>query len=595
MLNTIFNKRLEEDLNIKTTESKLNNNDNLKVMELADHSIDDDFNIEKIKAKIKAKVNNKTRQANKHYDEEKTLLTTIIHAIPNKSVIDNFKDEARRGILENTNYQRIFYTINKLIFDRTLLINYKKHNGDGYIHNIINAIYTHKHIPYPLLKANKMIDDLQFYCIIAEKKQKTSNYLIPRTELYLFNSTYDLIDCYTENKLNKTYINQARKQPIELYLYALQQTLTNNGNILGMTKYTTKKLYENNIDFTSNYLYYTTQKFILRFKLLYIITLEKEQLPFTDLNYYLFRVKWNIPNPIESNFIVVVKLDIFNRQHSTLLKCDTTIDFNNYTTKISKELLIEEENRLHGEQHNIFENIYHDRIITTRHKTNYKCGYNTYYKCKNTLARPTFELYLAELKLSNKIKNMLDTPKLSQIEIDELFNPKRLNEPHTQTPLNEDTQTITHNIIYSSSEDEDETEQRLSEPHTQTNNIERSLASVKRFSLIFKYNKHYHFSSDEKYLIVNAYINKYNTSKKLQTLTNDYEVVMVIKPIHKHYTHIKYFNFILTTHTNNYYTKQYHAYLNEENNITNITEIITEQLSEPHTQIKSGSVINNII
>ena len=107
MLNNIFNKRLEEDLNIKTTESKLNNNDNLKVMELADHNIDDDFNIEKIRAKIKARVNNKSRQANKQYDEEKTLLSTIIHATPNKSVIDNFKDEARRSILENTNYQRI--------------------------------------------------------------------------------------------------------------------------------------------------------------------------------------------------------------------------------------------------------------------------------------------------------------------------------------------------------------------------------------------------------------------------------------------------------------------------------------------------------
>ena len=562
MLNSIFNKRLEEDMNIKTTESKLNNNTNLKVIELEDHNIDGDFNIEKIRAKIK----NKSLQANKRYNEEKSLLSTLIHAQPIKSVIDNFKDEARRSILEDTNYQRIFYTINKLVFDRTLLINYKKHNGDGYIHNIINAIYTHKHIPYPLLKVNKMIDDLQLYCVIAEKKQKTSNYLIPRTELYLFNSTYDLTEYYTENKLNKTYINQARKQPIELYLYALQQTLTNNGNILGMTKYTTKKLYENNIDFTSNYLYYTTQKYILRFKLLYIITLEKEQLPFTDLNYYLFRVKWNIQNPIESNFIVAVKLDIFNRAHNTLLKLDTTIDLNDYTTKISEKLLIEEENRLHGEQHNILENIYYDRIITTRHNTNYKCGYNTYYKCKNTLARPTFELYLTELKLSNKIKNMLDTPKLSQKEIDELFNPQQLSEPHTQTPLSSG-----NNIIYSSSEDDEDEDEEEQIAVKQTAHATNSIQEP--FKLIFKYNKHYTFSNDEKYLIVNAYINKYNTSKKLQTLTNDYEVVMVIKPIHKHYTHIRYFNFILTTHTNNYYTKQYHAYLNEENNITNITEI----------------------
>jgi hypothetical protein len=564
MLNNIYHKRLEEDLNIKATNSTLNNNDNLKVMEMADHNKDDDFNIQELRAKIKAKVNNKTRQANKHYDEEKTLISTIIYAKPNKSVIDSFKDEARRTILENTNFQRIFYVINKLVFDRTQLINHKKHNGDGYIHNILNAIYTHKHIPYPILKANRMIDDLHFYCKIAETRQKTTNYLMPRTELYLFNSTYDLMEVYSENKLNKTYINQARKQPIELYLYALQQTLTNNGNILGMTKYTTKKLYENNKDFTSNYLYYTTQRYILRFKLLYIITLEKEQLPFTDLNYYLFRVKWNIANPIEHNFIVVVKLDMFNREHNTLLKQEDTTDYSNFTSRVSEEILMEEENKLHGQQHTFLENIYYDRLIAQRHNTKYKCGYNTYHRCKNTLARPTFELYITELTLSNKIKNMLDTPKLSQDEIDELFNPKQLEQQQ------EDRQTITHNIIYSSSDSDSDEEEKYE-------NIENPQKTIKDhnkpFNLIFKYNKNYYFSNDEKYLIVNAYITKYNTSKKLQELTNDYEVVMVIKPIHKHYTHIKYFNFILTTHDNNYYTKQYHAYLNEENNITNITEI----------------------
>jgi hypothetical protein len=371
------------------------------------------------------------------------------------------------------------------------------------------------------------------------------------------------MEVYTENKINKTYINQAKKQPIELYLYALQQTLTNNGNILGMTKYTTKKLYENNKDFTSNYLYYTTKRYILRFKLLYIITLEKEQLPFTDLNYYLFRVKWNITNPIEHNFIVVVKLDMFNREHSSLLKHEDTTDYSNFTSQVSEEIIMEEENKIHGEQHTFLENIYYDRLITQRHNTKYKCGYNTYYRCKDTLARPTFELYITELTLSKRIKNMLDTPKLSQDEIDELFNPKQLE------PQQEETYTITHNIIYSSSDsNSDEEENEIIEKPVKT-----IKDHIKPFNLIFKYNKNYYFSSDEKYLIVNSYITKYNTSKKLQELTNDYEVVMVIKPIHKHYTHIKYFNFILTTHDNNYYTKQYHAYLNEENNITNITEI----------------------
>ena len=140
-------------------------------------------------------------------------------------------------------------------------------------------------------------------------------------------------------------------------------------------------------------------------------------------------------------------------------------------------------------------------------------------------------------------------------------------------------QYIYKSVIYNSSEDEEDEEdieERLSEPHTLLKEVEKPLITINKplqFNLIFKYNKHYVFSNDEKYLITNAFINKYNTNKKLQALTNEYEVIMIIKPTNKHYTHIKYFNFILTTHDYKYFTKQFHAYLDQHNNITNITEI----------------------
>ena len=559
MLNKLYHKRLEDELHLTTSISNLNNNDNLKVYEMSYTDTDkhDNMNIEKIKEQIKLRVNSKTKQANKEYSEEKTLLKTLLHAIPNKSTIDMLKDENRETILYAYNYHLVFYKINKLKLNCDKLINYKNRNSDGYIHNIINAIHKNKHIPYPILKLNKMLFDLHLYELLGTKKQKTSNYLIPRTEIYLMNSTYDLMEFHTKNNLENMYINQAKQEPVEIFLYALQQTLTNNEHILGMTKYISKKVYELNVDYTSNYLYYTSPTHILRFTLQYVITLEKENLPFTDLNYYLFRVKWNNANPIDGNFVVVVKLDIFNRNHNARL----------IQVSIKQLGQIAENNT----QNRVLENAYYD--VTKKNKINY------YYNTTNLLDKHTDEIYSYELVLPNRIKNMLDTPKLTQDEIDELFNPKQLSEVASVKRFSQ------NNIIYSSSEDEeDETEQieNIENPQKPINN-------QIQFNLIFKYNKNYYFSNDEKYLIVNAFITKHNTSKKLQALTSDYEVVMIIKPTNKHYTNIKYFNFILATDDYTYFTKQYHAYLDETNNITNITEITEyiKAVGEPHTHINN--------
>ena len=556
MLDELYKKHLA-DMDLEVNKTYLNDDKNTKLIEITDNT-NSNIDITKIRNNIKKQINNKKKQSNTNYDEEKTLIDTILH-IDNSNIVESYKQDTRERILTNFDYYKIFNECKNMTFEREKITRHKPPTNDGYLNQIISALIVNKNVYYPILKLNKMIHNITLYINIAHKVIKTSNYLIPRTELYLMDTNYDLIETYKYETIMKLYIDKAKVKPIEIFLYAFQQVLTTNEKVLGMTKYTTQKVYEYDTDFTSNYLYYSTDTHILRFKLLYIITLEQEQLPFTDLNYYLFKIRWINQNPINSNsnFVVVVKLDVFFR-NTNLLKPNQPLTIQHTKDKPTKP-------------HKILQNLY-----------NSNNQYGLYYNIRPIVAELNAPTYLCETALSNKIKNMLDTPNLTQTQIDELFNPKRLNDTEESKK-----QHIYKSVLYSSSEndsDSDEEEQikqienikkpqkRLSEPHTQINNSVVS-GQDRLFNLIFKYNKHYTFNSDEKYLITNAFINKYNTNKKLQSLTSDYEVIMIIKPTNKHYTYIRYFNFILTTHDYTYFTKQYHAYLDQNDNITNITEI----------------------
>jgi len=559
MLDELYKKRLE-DSDLKVNNTYLNDDKNTKLIEIKDRA-NTNIDITKIRNNIKKQINNKKKQSNTNYNEEKTLIDTILH-IDNSNLIDNYKQTTRERILTNLDYYKIFNECKNMTFEREKITRHKPPTNDGYLNQIINALIINKNVYYPILKLNKMIHNIPLYINIAHRVIKTSNYLIPRAELYLMDTNYDLAETHKYENIMKIYIAKAKVKPIEIFLYAFQQVLTTNEKVLGMTKYITQKVYEYKIDFTSNYLYYSTDTHILRFKLLYIITLENQQLPFTDLNYYLFKIRWINQNPINSNsnFVVVVKLDVFFRNTNLLKQLSEPERLSEPHTLLTIERSLASVKRFSQpieNPHKILQNLY-----------NSNNQYDLYYNIQPIVAELNAPTYLCETTLSNKIKNMLDTPNLTQTEIDELFNPKQLSDTEERKK-----QYIYKSVLYNSSENDSD-----SDEEEQLEQIATSLNSVvseqdHSFKLIFKYNKHYTFNSDEKYLITNAFINKYNTNKKLQALTTDYEVIMIIKPTAKHYTYIRYFNFILTTHDYTYFTKQYHAYLDQNDNITNITEI----------------------
>jgi hypothetical protein len=539
MLDAIYYKQLE-DKNLQIKETYLNGDKNDKVVEITNNSTTftkNGININKVKERIKKEANHKKKKTNVSYDEDKTLIETILH-IEDHDPIEAFKKDTKEIILYDFDYYKIFNEIKPMTFEREKITNYKSSSNNTYLNQLFNALIVNKNIYYPILKLNKMIDNLQQYIRIAHNLIKTSNYLIPRTELYLMNTNYDFIEINSPEKIKKI-IEKAKVKPIEMFLYAFQQVLTSNEKVLGMSKYDTQNVYETTTDFTANYLYYSTDTHILRFKLIYIITLEKNKLPFTDLNYYLFKIKWNKQSPIttDSNFLVILKLDVFFRNTKLL---ELQHDF-----KAAIKSSVKTERPIH---HNLLQNVYYDLFNEP----------NLHHNIKSCLAQPNAALYIKEIVLSDKIKNMLDRPKMSQAEIDNMFNPKQVE--------TDQTEPITNNIICSSDED-DEEEYEITEP------LQKPINTTQSFKLIFKYNKNYYFNNDEKYIIQNAYITKYTTNKKLRILTDEYEIVIVIKPTNKNYTDIKYFNFILTTQDYKYFTNQYHAYLDKTNNITNITEI----------------------
>ncbi len=478
----------------------------------------------------------KLLEESKLYDaknKEKQLLDIMLYS-DNRDCLDKFKISSKNEIL--TDYNKIWNAIKNIRFNKDDY-SYNFSSSEYIINQIFKSIFKYK-IHYPILKLNKLLFNLHYYGVRAYYKQKTSKYIIPRTELILINTTTDFYETITIENFTKEYIKPFRdKLKHSLYLYPFQQSLTPNENLLNMEEYHFKTIYENNKDFTSDYLYYCNENVIYRYNLLYVVKLEENKLLFQDIYYYFFNIKWNITEPInttQDNYICYVKLDIFKRTNNKLL------DFKN---KYLGDLQKTRKKRLNT-----------TKATKTKEPTN-KIDLNTF------LAEENIMTFLTELLIPTNIKLLLDQEKLTTQEIDNLFNPpqeeQRLTETHTTQQINiinSDTDTDT---------DEDEEEN--------TTNINKNNTTHKT-DLIFNYNRNYIFSNDDKFIIQNAFINKYNTNKKLQKLTDNYNNVRIIKPFNKTYTQDKYFNFILTNKFN-HYTKQYHAYLNSNNEITTITEI----------------------
>lgn len=471
-------------------------------------------------------------------NQEQQLLSVMLYS-DNMDCLDKFKLSSKNEILMD--YIKIWNVIKHIRFNKDDY-SYNFSNSEYFINQVFRSIFKYK-IHYSILKINKLLFNMHYYGLRAYYKQKTSKYIIPRTELILINTTTDFYETITLEDFNKEYITPFKNNSKHsIYLYPFQQALTPNEKLLNMEEYHFKNLYENNKDFTSDYLYYCNDNVIYRYKLLYVVKLEENKLLFQDIYYYFFNIKWNNTEPInttQDNFICYVKLEIFKRTNNKLLKFK-----NKYLgdlTKTSKKQINKKKNKP------TTNGIVEDAIN--------KIDLNTFLAEENILT------FLTEFNIPNNIKLLLDQEKLTPQEIDNLFNPQQEQEEHLT-----ETHTDLKNIINSDSDTDTDTDTD-EEEQTQNNNTKHNTHKI-----TFNYNRNYNFSNDDKFIIQNAFINKYNTNKKLQKLTNNYNNVRIIKPFNKTYTQDKYFNFILTNNSN-HITKQYHAYLNINNEITTITEI----------------------
>lgn len=490
-------------------------------------------------------------ESSKIYDEkkkEKQLLDIMLYT-DNRDFIDKFKISSKTEILQD--YNKIWNIIKHLRFNKDDY-SYSFSSNEYFTNQLLKSIFSNT-IHYPLLKINKILFNLKYYGVYAYHKQKTSKYIIPRTELILINTTTDFYETIKLEDLITEYIkpfNEHKKQSI--YLYPFQQALTPNEKLLNMEEYTFKTLYEDTKDFTSEYLYYTNNLFIYRYSLLYVVKLEEHKLPFQDIYYNLFKIRWNTKaiDNVKDNYICFVKLEIFKREKNKLLQFK-----NKHLGTISK---VSSKNA--------------NKQLTKPRTIN----------LNNFLADDTQYTFLSELFLPNNIKLLLDQEKLTPQQIDNLFNPPQEEETIEQ----QTTQQKQVNIINSDTDtDEEEDEEE------NTANINKKNTTQPISGITFNYNRNYNFSNDDKFIIQNAFINKLKTNKKLQKLTSNYNNVRVIKSFNKTYTQNKYFNFILTNF-NNHYTKQYHAYINETNEIISITELI--ETTTP-TNINYNTIINDIL
>lgn len=495
-------------------------------------------------------------ECSKIYDEkkkEKQLLDIMLYS-DNRDFLDKFKISSKSEILHD--YNRIWNIIKHLRFNKNDY-SYNFSSNEYFTNQLLRSIFNNT-IHYPLLKINKILFNLQYYGVYAYHKQKTSKYIIPRTELILINTTTDFYETIKLEELITEYIkpfNENKKHSI--YLYPFQQALTPNEKLLNMEEYTFKTLYKSNKDFTSEYLYYTNNLFIYRYSLLYVVKLEEHKLPFQDIYYNLFKIKWNTKaiDNVKDNYICFVKLEIFKREKNKLLQFK-----NKHLGVISKVK---------------------KQSPTKKELTKY----NKTIDIEKLLAEDTLYRFLSELVLPNNIKLLLDQEKLTSKEIDNLFNPPQEQQEPIET---HETQQQQINIINSDTDTDEEEDEEDEEENTANINHNKT---THKTDLLFNYNRNYIFSNDDKFIIQNAFINKLKTNKKLQKLTNDYNNVRVIKSFNKTYTQNKYFNFILTNF-NNHYTKQYHAYINEHNEIISITELL--ETTKP-TNINYNTIINDIL
>lgn len=333
------------------------------------------------------------------------------------------------------------------------------------------------------------------------------------------------------------------------------------------------------IEFNEN----TTKDYILENNFLVILEAELINKKFSNIKeqpqygrscfYRILKTAQNVKNHYISSLCV---------EHNT-----NRIKYSNKTTKnketfnrVSKEALIEKTKTIFKNERILQitnEAIDADKMTEIINKVIEKTTDTNVIIRQETLFGLIYETNICYSFTENQIVDsyiieLINSTRLTDIEIDKLFNPRQ-NQPIEKKNTFETTfiKNETDNET-SSDTDGSETETEDIQDKTIKNNIKTIEEPKTPFKLIFEYNKYYNFDTD-KQIIEQSFINKYNTNNKLKTLTDNYSVINIIKPITKNYTEHTYFNFILTTYNHSIISAQYHAYL-KNNEINSITEII---------------------
>jgi hypothetical protein len=174
--------------------------------------------------------------------------------------------------------------------------------------------------------------------------------------------------------------------------------------------------------------------------------------------------------------------------------------------------------------------------------------------------------------------NLFDKSLLTDIELNELFNPKTETiEPNTDGDINDKIKDI---IEYSSDDNSDEElinesveSVETATPSINNETIDETASNSVVCDYVFSYNKFIDFTDNDKATIERSIYNKLKDNDKMKLLFKPYNTINIIKNIIKSYSKQNYFNVILFNDNTKTLSNQYHIYLDNDNNIKSITEI----------------------
>lgn len=298
----------------------------------------------------------------------------------------------------------------------------------------------------------------------------------------------------------------------KINLYPFQIAKYPNGKSSKKIEYKVKnKLYNNNYDF----LYYIDKRIIFRIKPFCKLILEDNVLEHKDFLLNCWETE-------EQNCVVYYQIELIDREITNFNLRDT---------------------------------------VNTKHSV-------------NKFIEPNIANLVVNKKQYNptsKLEKLLNAEKLTEYEIDNLFNPKVSYEPIAEPQKN----IINESDSDSDNDNSDCEFDTVTKIETEINkNGTFSVRSTKTdlFKLEFSYNKYYDFT-EETQIIEQSIKSLYETNEKFKKLIIDYDTIRILKTVSKSYTNQRYFNFILSNKEHNFFSPQYHSYLNNNNEIVSLTKI----------------------